>query len=296
VNPALASLLVLALTACAPAPQRPAAPAFALFGDAPYSQAQANLLDSMIDEMNAEPLQFAVHLGDITSGTGPCDDEWIAARQRQFARIRHPFVLIFGDNEWTDCHRSGFDPLERLGKLRSLFHAQQPPLARFERQSRTRPEHARWVAAGMLFVTLNVPGSNNNLGRSPAMDAEHAARMEAVFDWLEDAVSLAEAPDIGALVVLMHANPLFEGAAPRPGKTDGYAPLRHVLQSHAQWLSKPLVVVHGDTHRHKHDRPMRAAPGLVRIEVDGWPALGWLVVRPSSDAGDPFSVERRLHY
>lgn len=286
----LGALLALALAACAPVERRPAGAAFGLFGDMPYSQAHANLLDSVIDEMNAEPLEFVVHLGDITFGAGPCSDDWLEARQRQFARIRHPFVLVFGDNEWTDCHRSGFEPMERLGKLRTLFHSRDPQLPRFERQSRAYPEHTRWVAADMLFVTLNVPGSNNNLGRTPSMDAEHAARMDAVFEWLEGAVSLAEAPDIKALVVLMHANPHFKSGSSRPRQSDGYARLRHVLQTHARWLNKPLVVAHGDTHSFKHDRPMPEAPGLIRIEVDGWPALGWLVVR----AADPLSVERRL--
>ena len=90
-------------------------------GDVPYSYPQANLLDAMIDVMNAQQLAFVVHVGDITSGTGPCGDEWLDERRRQFARFRHPFVLLPGDNEWTDCHRGGFDPLERLAKWRSLF-------------------------------------------------------------------------------------------------------------------------------------------------------------------------------
>ena len=291
-----AAIAALLLAACA-SPQVPqtAGMSFALLGDVPYSQAHANLLDGMIDEINASPAEFVVHLGDITGGNGPCTDQWLEARQRQFSRFRAPFVLAPGDNEWTDCHRSGFDPLERLAKLRALFYSSDPQLPRFERQSRAYPEHARWVGGGMgnatLFVTLNVPGSNNNLGRTPAMDTEHEARMEAVFAWLNDAVSQAAAPGITALVMMMQANPYFEGA-PRAGQPDGYARLRRVLKSHAQSLGKPFVVAHGDTHSFKHDRPLREAPGLVRIEVDGWPALGWLAVgRPP---GEPFVIERRL--
>ena len=57
--------------------------AFALFGDVPYSQPQANLLDGMIERMNAEELAFVVHVGDITSGTGPCGDEWLEERRKR---------------------------------------------------------------------------------------------------------------------------------------------------------------------------------------------------------------------
>ncbi len=59
----------------------------------PYSQSGANLLDGMIDRINAEPLAFVVHVGDITSGTGPCGDEWLEARRKQFARFKQAEVL-----------------------------------------------------------------------------------------------------------------------------------------------------------------------------------------------------------
>ena len=144
-------------------------------GDTPYSQAQANLLDAMIERMNAEPLAFVVHVGDITSGTGPCGDAWLEARKRQFARLRHPFVLLPGDNEWTDCHRTGFDPLERLARWRSLFCAEVPGLA-LERQPGEYCENVRWQSGSALFIGVNVPGSYNNLARDPA---EHARRMAA---------------------------------------------------------------------------------------------------------------------
>lgn len=266
---ALAALLVSA--ACAPTRLRAEGPAFALLGDVPYSQAQANLLDAMIDEMNAEPLAFVVHVGDITSGTGPCTDEWLEARQRQFARIRHPFVLLFGDNEWTDCHRAGFEPMERLAKLRALFHAGDPKLEHFERQSREYPEHLRWFAANALFIALNVPGSNNNLGRTAEMDGEHAARMRAVHAWLADSFGLATREKLAAVAVLFHANPNFER---RPTRArDGFAELRAALGAHAARFSGPVLVVHGDTHWYQNDHPL---PNLQRVEVYGSPHIRWL--------------------
>src|SRR6267143_3692720 len=133
----------------------------------------------------------------ISGGKGPCTDEWLAARKRQFERFRHPFVIVPGDNEWVDCHRTGFDPMERLKKFRELFESGESSLGglRLERQSgryEEYREHMRWIAGEVLFVGVNVQGSNNNLGRTPAMDAEHRSRMAAVFAWLEDSVQLAE--------------------------------------------------------------------------------------------------------
>jgi hypothetical protein len=135
-------------------------------GDAPYSQAQANLLDSLIDQVNAEPLAFAAHVGDITSGEGPCDDDWLHARKRQFERFRAPFVLLPGDNEWTDCHRTGFDD-GCLAKWRQLFAFR----SRFRVSSASNGIARTRAGSRGPFRGRNVPGSNNNPG-TRAMDAE----------------------------------------------------------------------------------------------------------------------------
>ncbi len=292
---ALLALLLLAGCASAPPPLTPHGPGFVLLGDAPYSQPHANLMDGLIGRVNRQAPAFVVHLGDITGGNGPCTDEWLEARARQFGRFTAPFVLLPGDNEWTDCHRTGFDPMERLAKVRRLFHATPVALPDFARQSAARPEHVRWVWENTVFVGLNVPGSNNNLGRTPAMDDEYAERMFAVAAWLREAGQLASAPRIRALVVMLQANPDFEGRPRVAGLPDGYSGLRAALAETARRLGKPLVVAHGDTHRYRVDRPDPASPGLLRIEVDGWPWMGWLFVRPSPGQADPVSVERFLH-
>ena len=292
---ALLAALLLAGCASAPPAADSRAPAFALLGDVPYSQPHANLLDGMIERINRQSPAFVVHLGDITSGNGPCTDEWFEARARQFARFAAPFVLLPGDNEWTDCHRTGFDPRERLEKIRRLFHSGSVALPEFARQSAARPEHVRWAWDGAVFVGLNVPGSNNNLGRTAEMDAEFASRMFAVSAWLREAEQQAAAPQVRALVIMMQANPDFEGR-PRPdGMPDGYAGLRRSLVEIASRLGKPLIIAHGDSHGYKHDRPINAVPNLIRIEVDGWPWLGWLrVALPAGDAGS-VNIERALH-
>jgi hypothetical protein len=235
-------------------------------GDVPYSQPQANLLDGMIDRINAEQLAFVVHIGDITSGTGPCDDTWLEDRQKQFARFKHPFVLLPGDNEWTDCIRTGFVALERLAKWRSLFCV-AVPLPKFQRQAGKYCENLRWEHDGVVFVGLNIPGSNNNV----VLDADESAeRMRAVFAWLGEAEALARKRR--GLVVLMHANPFLK---PRIG-ADGYAEVRLRLAQLGKAMPGKVLLVHGDTHSYKDDSPL---PGLRRVEVYGSPHIRWAKAR-----------------
>ncbi|HEY5637643.1 MAG TPA: hypothetical protein VIS77_12185 [Burkholderiales bacterium] len=275
-----ALFLSLLLAGCAALPAPPAGSlVFALLGDTPYSQPEVEQLDGLIDELNAAPLAFVVHVGDITTGRGPCTDVWFEARKRQFARIRAPFVLLPGDNDWTDCYRTGFDPLERLAKWRALFCDAPQGLA-VERQSSLDARHAeycehlRWRAGDTLFIALNVQGSNNNLGRTPAMDAEHHRRMGAVFDWMDEAFRLAGSNGIGRLVFLIQANPGFAGAEDfARGLPDGFAGFREALAKGAAALGKPVVVVNGDTHTFRDDTPL---PGVRRIEVWGAPFVRWL--------------------
>ena len=85
-------------------------------------------------------------------------------------------VYTIGDNEWTDCHRAaagGFNPRERLTKLREMFFATpdkslgQVPIA-VESQSRAMPdfktycrECTRFEKNGVRFISVHVVGSNN---------------------------------------------------------------------------------------------------------------------------------------
>jgi len=270
---------------------------FALIGDTPYSAFEASALDAMIEDMNREDLAFVIHVGDITSGQGPCSDEWLEARKRQFEKSRHPFILIPGDNEWVDCHRSGHDPMERLNKLRELFQSGDRSLGKrtieLERQSGRYAEyreHMRWIAADVLFVGLNVQGSNNNLGRTSAMNAEHRARMAAVFAWLEDSAQLVERRGLAGMLVFAQADPDFEGRIRRKGP-DGFAEFRKELRDLALEFRKPILFVHGDSHLYKLDQPLAdPATGepignFTRVIVFGSPFTRW--IRAGIDPSSP---------
>lgn len=217
-----------------------------MLGDAPYDTDEVERLDRLIDEMNAQPLAFVVHLGDIGSSARACADDWLYERKRQFERIRHRFILVPGDNEWSDCKQ----PLERLRRWREIF-CDTP---------REFCEHRRWESGGWIFVTLNVPGRNNNVHHP-----EHRARMKAVLAALDAAA--AEAQKYAGLVVLMQANPFI--TLPR----DGFAELRDRLAALGDKRPGRVVLIHGDTHLYKQDEPL---PGVKRIEVWGSPIVSWL--------------------
>jgi len=180
----------------------------------------------------------------------------VLERKKQFARIRHPFVLVPGDNEWSDCK----DPLHRLRQWRQLFCFSDPRL-NFESQKGEYCEHIRWESGGTLFVVLNVPGSNNNLRH-----AEHPSRMTAVMAWLDESAAAAERRDL-RLAVVMHADPFV--TTPR----DGYAALREKLAALGARRGGKVVLIHGDTHVYRDDEPI---PGVRRIEVWGSPFVSWL--------------------
>jgi hypothetical protein len=271
--------------------------AFALIGDTPYGASEVLALDAMIEEMNREQLAFVIHVGDITSGLGPCTDRWFEARKRQFQKLKHPFVIVPGDNDWVDCHRSGFDPMERLDKLRELFQSSDRSLGErtieLERQSGRYAqyrEHMRWIAANVLFVGVNVPGSNNNLGRTAAMNAEHRERMAAVLAWLEDSRRLAERRDLAGMLVFAQADPDFEGRLRRRGG-DGFAEFRSALRDLAMRFGRPVLFVNGDSHFYKFDQPIadpatgQPLRNFTRVIVFGSPQTRW--IRANIDPSSP---------
>jgi hypothetical protein len=293
--------LLLALLALPGLAQTPARFAFAIVGDAPYNALEEPAFARELEEINREDLAFVVHVGDIKGGASPCTDALFAQRLQQFQSVRHPFIYVPGDNEWTDCHRSGTDPLERLAKLRELFYAGDDSLGarklRLARQSADPRyseyrENVRWNFGGALFIGLNVPGSNNNLGRTPRMDAEYARRSAANAAWLAEGFDLAKKNGVAALFIVMQADPHFEGALRRPaGAADGYAALRQALLAHTLAFGKPVILIHGDTHRYRVDHPLIDAAtqqplvNFTRIESFGSPLVDW--IRVGVDSAGP---------
>ena len=264
---------------------------FAAFGDTPYTQDEEARFPDFIAEMNRERLAFVVHVGDFKSGSSECSDELWRQRLDWLEYSRHPFVFVPGDNDWTDCRRytaGSYDPLDRMRKLRGLFFSGGESLGQrrisLSRQSPDYPEHARWRNGGVLFATLNVPGGANNARHDPA---EFRSRSQAVERWLRESFRAARDEKLSAIVVFMHANPW---ASPT-GRYFGYRELLTALDAETRGFRGQVLLVHGDTHRYRVDRPAVHPDGgtppanFTRVEVFGYPTMNWVRIRVSDDAG-----------
>ena len=294
-------------TAPGAAPRTTPAPmSFAVFGDTPYSMAEERGLDRMMPALNRAEVEFIVHVGDLKSGQSPCSDELLSGRRRQLEQIRRPFILLPGDNEWTDCHRpeaGRYDPQERLTFWRRHLLEGWPALPAvhgLERQAAHEgnplalPENRLWHASGVTFIAINLPGSNNNMSRPGTPDTEREQRTEANRRWLRHALEVARARQAGAMVLFIHGNPLFDRAREGPiARRDGFHAFKADLLALAREFDAPLLLVHGDTHSYQFNQPLRDEQGAIvrtawRLEVPGSPTVGWVKVTIDTRQPNPF--------
>jgi hypothetical protein len=268
---------------------------FGALGDLPYSRDEEERFPGLIADMNREELAFVVHVGDFKSAVSTCSDEIYLERRGWFERSRHPFIFVPGDNEWTDCRRpfgAARDPLERMDKLRELFFSGSTSLGQrrlsLARQSSPAggyryPEHARWEHQGILFLTLNAPGPNN----FPEVAAEYSVRDRAVRQWLTESFATARARGLRGLVVFMHADAWNAAGQPRRG----FAALLETLTAETRNFGGEVLLVNGDSHRYRVDRPLRDPAthtplgNFLRVMVFGSPSMRWVRIRVSEEAG-----------
>jgi hypothetical protein len=280
---------------------QPVAFQFALIGDQQYSAEEEARFPEVLAAMNREPLAFVVHDGDFKGGA-PCTDQLFRSRHALFDTSAHPFVFTPGDNDWTDCHRDDngrFDPLERLTFLRRLFYPQPDrSMGRRtmtltsqagQRGFETYRENALWALGDVVFATLHVVGSGNGTGRTAAGDTEAAERIRAAIAWMRTAFALGERGGFRAVMLITQANPRFELAPSAPAHRP-FAEWTRVLERETREFRGQVVLVHGDTHYFRIDKPlpMPAAPrssggpslaNFTRIETFGPPDLHWIRAR-----------------
>ena len=278
---------------------------FALIGDMPYGPEGELKFPNVIADVNADRrLAFVAHDGDIKNGSSLCSNEMYFNRLDLFNQFEHPLIYVPGDNEWTDCHRANngsFDPLERLAFLRSIFYTSDRSLGaqtmRLQRQSAAYPENVRWVVKNVMFAGLHVVGSNNNLGRTPENDAEYAARNAATNAWLRDTFAAARRDRRKAVMLIIQANPGFEL---QPAQRTGFNDFLAALEAETLAFGRPVVLVHGDSHYFRIDKPMlgsrslRRVESFTRVETFGENDNHWLHVSVDPWSPNVFVFDQRI--
>jgi hypothetical protein len=208
-----------------------------LFGDMPYGAAGRIEYPRLIADMNDAHLAFSIFDGDLKSGgDGACTDALYTQSLDWFNSFQRPVVVVPGDNDWTDCWgrygpgTGGFDALGRLDHERQVFYPTDQSLGRrtmtLQRES-SEPgneayrENVRWIEGPVMFIGLNVQGSNDNLPHAgvdgenrPAseiarMAAEHQAREAANIHWLAESYAQATSLGLKGVLVDWQADPNF---------------------------------------------------------------------------------------
>jgi len=288
-----------------------------LWGDLPYSDLQAQIgVPNLIADMNSQHLAFTVHDGDLKGGNGTvgsvtpttCTDALYEQGLHYFNSLRAPAMFTPGDNDWTDCDRAsngGFNSLERLDHERLVLFSTPFSLGqhRMRQEVQTAPlclalgganvpcvENRRWRVGNVIYVTLNVQGSCNNLCDTAPDPAEYAARNAANIAWVNETFDRAEATHASAVMIIAQADPGFNtsdivgGGPPRDPKTltetdvpaaqDGFKEYLTALRTRVIEFRKPVAYVHGDSHYMRIDKPFQDAQGrrlenFTRVETFG---------------------------
>ena len=293
----------------------------AVFGDWPYSTSLLTNAPLLYNSVNNDPdVSLVIHVGDIHSGSMPCTGAglnpipagavpgWNQGVFDIFQQFKDPVVYTPGDNEWTDCHKkkefSSGAPLNELAVVRSLFFPNpgvtlggagkevESQADEFEEEHPTDAqfvENVMWKQSQVVFVTLNVPGSNNDglpwsgiFLNEDARKKEVTERNAANLRWL--AKAFHKAKKAAGMVIAIQANMWDPEAVATGGDgLDGYDVFVQELAKQAVAFGRPILLLNGDTHIFGADQPLADAtnatwgihkqtqvvPNLTRITVQG---------------------------
>jgi len=287
---AIAFVLLAAPAAAAESVGGDRAFSFVALGDMPYRPPEDIVkFDRLIAAVNRLKPAFTIHVGDVKGSFTPCSDAELQRALDQLQTFDGALVYTPGDNEWTDCHRpaaGGFDPRERLAKLRTMFFAQpgkslgKAPM-NIESQAVAMPafsayvENSRFSRNDVQFIGIHSVGSNNGFeAQDPGAATEFFARDKANIAWIEDGFKRAQEANAKAAVVFTQAEfdqaRFPDGSMPRQS---GFTNVLNAIERGARSFGKPVLVVNGDEHFIEL-KPMRGSngkpiPNVLKLMVYG---------------------------
>ena len=301
------------------------------------------------------------------SGSPNCADGSIYTRALGYlASLSAPAIFTPGDNDWTDCDRkslgaNGRNSLQELDNERALFFSTPHTLGQtqFLQEVQSTPtckgfgsangnsgpnsdvkqpqtatytdvpcvENRRWIVGRVVYATINIQGSCNNLCDDYPDPVEYAARNAADIQWMKDTFATAVAQNCVAVMFITQADPGFDDTdgtrAPtrnastlveddKDKLTDGFHDFLVALRAQVIAFGKPVAYVHGDSHYFRIDKPLldnrvdnngnsigKRITNFTRVETfgDHQPNLGdvnWLKVNVDPSSREVFSYEPQI--
>ncbi len=285
-----------------------------------------------IRSINAHHTAFNIFTGDSKNGHSVCTDDAIGGNiVDYFNRLKAPTLYALGDNEWTDCHRISngeYDPLERLDYLRKVFFNKETiqgrrplPVERQGNPGEKYSENSRFIYGRVMFVALNVVGSNNNLvvtdkqcfkksNRTWAdcdkATEEYRDRNQINIQWLKESFQEARDRNLPGIAVAIQADIYFpfelsdggyhDDFLPQLDANNGFSDFFHTLVEETQNYNGQVVLIHGDSHYFKLDKAMFNADGTItsnftRVETFGDIETSWLEMTVNPRSREVFSFK-----
>lgn len=142
-------------------------------------------------------------------------------------------------------------------------------------------ENVMWLQAGVLFVTVNVPGGSNNdqdiWYNAPTMSAAQAQevseRTGADIRWLNTAFALARAVRARAVVIQAQADMWdLDGTLPAAMHLAGYEEVVSTIANGAAEFGRPVLMFNGDSHKYRSDNPLQHGAPCYLEPAPGTPA------------------------
>ncbi len=281
---------------------------FVAYGDMPYNiPADFARYERLIQTINTSNPEFVVFVGDTKSSSTPCSNEYNTIVKNYFNQFNQPLIYSVGDNEWTDCHTKkagSYNPMERLNNLRQTFFNTKQSFGKktlpLTRQADTQKEfsdyveNSYWINHDFLFVSLNISGTNNNLGVSKEGDVEYQERNLANLAWIKYCSEIAVKKNLSGIIFAYQAD-MFSVKKQAREKVNGYLDTVNAITSLAINFSKPILLMHGDSHRLIIDQPITypssrmVVENVLRLQLMGEDEVQAVEVTINSDLQSPFS-------
>ena len=301
---------------------------FISYGDMPDRKKYHKTYEALIAKINTMEPSLVIHTGEPTH-PDDCDNKTINQMYSYMNNINAPLFLVLGDNDWMDCPKKKFTQTERLNYVRQIYYNSdstlgKQPIKVLNQRKLGYPEISRFKKNNIGFVGLHVVGEKNNMVINDKRKMnEFISRNKANLAWLEESFDFFNQTD--AIVIVLHGymlkmkrNPfrkflstlkkdirlvidfstyqtLYEDIfikAPYYSFKLPYHDIGKTIQQHSLKYRKPILLLHGDTHKHLVLKPTDDFPNFYVISTHGVPDIkaAKITIRPRSN--NPFKVEK----